>query len=78
MTDLTYAVVGGPPRNWHDLFVVDLDTQKEISRAVEVNTTEGWLVRFKEGPDGRIQKDANGTGGPIKERVTGRFEIRRR
>lgn len=38
----TYAKVGGPPDDWAELQVRDLETGELLDRVVEVNTEEGW------------------------------------
>jgi hypothetical protein len=42
MTDLTYAKVGGPPDDWAQLQVRDLDSGELLDGVVEVNSAEGW------------------------------------
>ncbi len=69
---LTYAVVGGPPVNWHDLQVLDRDTGAPIDGVVEVNTVEGWLIRYIRDEQGRL---VSGAGKAAKERVVGNFMI---
>lgn len=44
MTTITYAKVGGPPKQWRGLKVFSGTVRLE--RVVEVNTIEGWVVRF--------------------------------
>lgn len=60
MTDqpLTYAKADGPPDDWMLLKVIDADTGEEITDVVEVNTAEGWLVRYVIDPE---------TGSPVLE-----------
>jgi len=70
---ITYAKVGGPPDNWWELRVLDLDTGKFITEVIEVNTAEGWLVRYKTDENGQpIISGLNWA----RERVEGNFEIR--
>jgi hypothetical protein len=71
---ITYAKVGGPPDDWASLQVVDLDTGEPVERVVEVNASEGWLIRHKVDDTGHIET-ANGY--IVWERLDGRFEIRR-
>lgn len=74
MTDkLTYAIVGGPPADWYDLRVFDADGNK-IKEVVEVNTTEGWLIRHRvdEKGDLIVENDEVAT-----ERIAGAFTIKR-
>jgi hypothetical protein len=73
---ITYAVVGGPPADWYGLRIFDLDSGAEVTKVVEVNATEGWVIRNKEDAQGYAYLDED-TGDIARERVTGRFEIRR-
>jgi hypothetical protein len=43
--DIDYAKVGGPPRDWHKIIVLDAATDQELDRVIEANATEGWVVR---------------------------------
>lgn len=68
---ITYAKAGGPPDNWLYLRVEDVDTGLIIPEVIEVNTAEGWAIRYKRvnyalvlGPDG-----------PETERITGNFRL---
>lgn len=74
---LTYAVVGGPPDDWNGLTIFDLDTWKEVKEVIEANTVEGWLVRLRRNDDGQFFIDPEHSDEVAKERLTGRFEIRR-
>lgn len=74
--EITYAKVGGPPEGWRDLRVVDLDTGTELGGVLEVNTAEGWLVRHVKDESGYFKIDKV-KGQWVKERITGRFGIRR-
>lgn len=65
---LLYAKAGGPPDNWMDLRVIDLDTGQDVQDALEVNVTEGWMIRYKRPLE-------HGPHGPATERVTGRFHL---
>src|SRR3546814_9613997 len=73
MTDLTYAIVGGPPADWYDLRVFDADGNK-IKEVVEVHTTEGCLIRHRVDEKGAliVENDAVAT-----ERIAGAFTINR-
>ena len=42
----TYAKIGVTP-GWTDLRVVDAETGKAVSKVIEANAQEGWLVRFE-------------------------------
>lgn len=47
---ITYSKVGGPPVNWHNLKVIDLDTGKEITNVIEVDCEKEWLLRYPDKP----------------------------
>lgn len=70
---ITYAKVGGPPDNWHEIEIIDLDSGKQLKGVVEVNTAEGWVIAYKDGPDGKPVIEGDEV---VKERIAGRFEIR--
>lgn len=71
--EITYAKVGGPPDDWANLIVTDLDTGKEAGRVIEVNTVEGWIKRWPDSiPAGLRHRDW-----PV-ETIQGRFSITRR
>lgn len=69
-TGYTHAKVGGPPYDWMELLVVDLDTGCIIHNLEEVNTEEGVLRRRSDVLPKNLDE------WPI-EIVQGRFEIRR-
>lgn len=60
---LTYAKAGGPPEYWDHLKVWDVDCNEFVDNVFEVNTTDGWLMRYL----------MDGT----PERLEGTFEIHR-
>lgn len=64
---MTYCKAGETP-GYRDVVVVDLDTGREVSHVIEVNTAEGWLRRYASW-DGisETRKDV---------REVGNFEIR--
>lgn len=71
--EITYAKVNGPPDDWMNLKVTDLDTGKEAGRVIEVNTVEGWIKRWPDPiPAGLRHRDW-----PV-ETIYGRFSITRR
>lgn len=74
MKTILYAVVGGPPSDWHGLRVFGADGV-QIKDVVEVNASEGWLVRFKRASNGSFFLDDQGDA--ARERIEGRFTIRR-
>lgn len=74
---IIYAKVGGPPHDWQNVKIIDLDTGAAIDLVHEVNTSEGWLVRSKRNAEGSIYADPDGSGEVARERIEGRFEIRR-
>jgi len=45
---LTYAKVDGPPDDWQNLTVTNLDTGEPVLEVREVNTVEGWVIKFVE------------------------------
>ncbi|KQW79717.1 hypothetical protein [Brevundimonas sp. Root1279] len=77
MEPLTYAKVDGPPSDWQGLKVIDRATGGEVSRVIEVNTVEGWLIRYRLNERGLIFSDPDRPDEAATERVEGDFEIRR-
>lgn len=71
---LTYAKVYGPPDTWYDCRIFDLDTGEEIDRVLEVNAAEGWVIRFAVDANGHPIRNGDDWA---RERLDGRFEIRR-
>lgn len=69
---ILYAKAGGPPRNWSDLDVVDLETRSVIGDVIECDARNGWLIRFDRGPDGRFRREGSCAA---RVRVEGRFAI---
>lgn len=55
-TRLTYAVVDGPPRDWYNLKIWDLDRLRYVDLVIEVDARAGWVRRFSRGPDGRVAR----------------------
>ena len=76
MKTLTYAIVGGPPEDWRGLVIVDLETGREVRDVVEVNSAEGWLIRFRRNEQGHVYLDPDRPDEAARERLTGKFEIR--
>lgn len=74
---ITYAVVDGPPDDWRGLKIFDLDTGEEVDHVIEVNATEGWLIRYRKDERGYIFPDPDQPEEAARERITGRFQIRR-
>jgi hypothetical protein len=70
---LTYAKVGGPPKNWHKLEVLGPDGVTPMRDCIEVNTVEGWCIRCVRGDDGRLLTNY---GAIVHERIEGEFVIR--
>ena len=70
---ITYAKALGPPDNWADLCVLDR-SGNEVPDVVEVNTEEGWLIRFARDEAGHLvinkERDDLET-----ERIEGEFRI---
>lgn len=49
-SDVDYAKVGGPPKDWRNLIILDATTDLELDRVIEANAAEGWVVqRVREG-----------------------------
>lgn len=48
-TGLNYAKVGGPPDDWLDIIVLDLETGKEIPDVIEANVDSGVVINWLEG-----------------------------
>ena len=67
----TYANVNeNEPADWSRLQVRDLDKDELIQGVVEVNTEEGWAVRYIMEPERRPFGEVWPT-----ERITGRFAL---
>lgn len=74
---ITYAKSGGPPDDWCDLRIFDMESGREVKDVYEVNVTEGWLLRYQTNERGMYFTDPANPGHVAVERLTGRFEIRR-
>lgn len=71
---VTYAKIGGPPDDWQQLTIVDLDTGRHLDNVIEIDTANGWAIVYPKDEAGRfLERD----GRWITEMITGRFEIRR-
>lgn len=68
---VTYSVFGGPPDDWRGLRVYDLETGNEVGEVLEVNVTEGWLVRYARNVEGSLMLDFDGD--LVTEKLTGKF-----
>ncbi|NIJ40369.1 hypothetical protein FHS78_000639 [Parvibaculum indicum] len=77
MTDITYAKAGGPPEDWTNIEVVDIQTGNVIDYVVEVDTIAGWLRKYKTDENGKLALLPDGKT-PQIEALCGRFAIRRR
>ena len=77
MSDITYAVVGGPPHDWRGLKIFELVTGSEVRDVLEVNTAEGWLIRYVRDESGMIFIDPKRPDEAARQRIEGSFEIRR-
>ncbi|GEM_PF-2759377 len=75
MSRITYAKAGGPPTYWRGLKVFDLESGREVTKVVEVNAAEGWLLRFREDERGQMFEDPNSPGHAAQERLSGHFKI---
>lgn len=61
-----HAKVGGPPKRWTRLVVLDAVTREEIPHVTEASAAEGWIRQVRRGPDGRIVRGADG---PVVDRI---------
>lgn len=43
-TEYEYVRVGGPPENWTELIVLDLDKKEILSNVVEADAESGWAI----------------------------------
>jgi hypothetical protein len=77
VSEIVYAKVDGPPDNWHGLRIIDLDTGQEVLDVIEVNAAEGWLISYKRNSAGNFFLDPAKPDEIARQRVEGRFEIRR-
>lgn len=72
MTETTYAKAGETP-GYQWLEVVDMQTGRVVNEVVEVNTREGWLVRYRTDESGHLLLDGSEV---ITERLEGRFQLK--
>jgi hypothetical protein len=76
MTDtITHAAVGGPPDDWQDLQVRDLDSG-QLVEAVEVDTEEGWVKVYDRAARQLVGRGVKPGPTPTKT-IKGRFAIER-
>lgn len=68
---LTYAKQGD--KGWTNLEVVEGNDVRPMADVIEVNTKEGWCIRYARGEDG---KSLVRNGALVTETVHGKFEIR--
>jgi hypothetical protein len=73
MSDITYAKAGETPENWDKLTVFNNDTGEEITTCVEINTIEGWMIRFARNENGSMVIE---DGRLKEERIEGNFTIK--
>lgn len=66
-SDVDYARVKGPPKDWTRLAVFDAASGQQIHGVIEANAAEGWFIRIVRDAEGKIVRD-----GP--ERRTERVE----
>lgn len=76
MAYLAYAKVGEVPDPfpWGQIEVMN-ERGEIVDLVTEVNATEGWLVRYKPGPDGQPYFDPDDRTRLAMERLTGKFTI---
>lgn len=56
-SDVDYARVDGPPRDWFRLVVIDASTGGEMRDVIEANAVEGWVVRhMRDGEDRLVRQ----------------------
>lgn len=60
---------GGVPRDWFRYVVIDVATGEKLLRVVEANAEEGWFVRYRTGPDGRLLRDGDRVASERVERA---------
>lgn len=73
----TYAKSGGPPDNWSELFVLDLDTGAEYAgHVIEVDTKAGWVKVARLDRRKRVMLDTSGN--PLTDLIHGSFRLERR
>ena len=72
---VTYAKVGGPPWDYWNYEVFDVDTGHRVAGVIEVDASHGWLRRHKCDKDGYKYVENNKVA---EERLCGRFEIKRK
>ena len=65
---VTQVKIGGPPDDWIELSVLDLDTGCLIYQVQEINAEEGWLDRLVD----KVPEDINKW--PM-ERLCGKFQV---
>ena len=73
MTSLHYARTGGPPDDWQH--VEALLDGVPVDHAIEANSEEGWLIRYRTGADGLFIIDGDRAA---TERLTGVVTLRRK
>lgn len=71
-TGYKYAKQGGPPKDWPELVVRDVDKGILIHQVLEINVEEGWLDRMVDS----VPEDRRIDTWP-SERLEGNFEIMR-
>lgn len=71
---IPYAKVDGPPDDWRGLRIFNLANGREIVDVVEVSAEGGWLIRARRNKHGELIARRDRVA---KERLRGRFEIRR-
>jgi hypothetical protein len=75
----TYAVAGGPPHDWMDLEIWDIVQEQLVTDVVEINTAEGWLIKYALDAKGKPVLDGPANNPYLKKvKVHGRFMIRYR
>ena len=69
-TGLKYVKMGGPPEDWAQLVVMNVDTRELVFATYEININEGWILQGTTTvPEDNVMK--------APRRVYGNFEIMR-
>lgn len=75
---LTYVKSGGPPDDWRDVQIFDLDAGKYLYGVVEVDAVAGWAIRLATNARGHFYSDPENPEQMARERIEGCFEISRK
>lgn len=73
----TYAKAGGPPDDWTEMQVFNVETGLLVPDVYEVNTVEGWVEVYPRDERGRSVLSSDGRMA-MTERIPGNFRLQRR